>query len=428
MSVVNDMLRDLDKRQAPERSGDFTGQAVQESMIEPQKIFSLSSILLVVVLCTAILISSVWFFSLREVHLSEAHVAVINTVPIVNSENINSTNPPVNSVDAQIEVIKGGNALAGRAVEHRVDETSEKAKPVATPVVEKKRIEMPIAKQKVINQKVAKQKVAKQSAAKPAVIEPKDIPASRNGSSSLKAKAVDFKPAENQSKMSLATTPKSTANKKFTALRPNQSLRSNEGSLSTKIIQLSPKALDQQSAEQAEALFSQGEARQAYRHLYDFIALHEMDSKSRTVLAGHLLLAKRLAEAGDILVGGKTETHPDLRQIKARWLVAKGEHKLALYTLSSNQPDISEYPAYYELMASYYQRFGYSKKALLTYSQLVQFDGSVANWWAGLAISSDQEKQWESARFAYQQAFELPGLNPKLVEFVKSRLVNLSQN
>ena len=218
------------------------------------------------------------------------------------------------------------------------------------------------------------------------------------------------------------------ANKKFTALRPNQSLRSNEGSLSTKIIQLSPKALDQQSAEQAEALFSQGEARQAYRHLYDFIALHEMDSKSRTVLAGHLLLAKRLAEAGDILVGGKTETHPDLRQIKARWLVAKGEHKLALYTLSSNQPDISEYPAYYELMASYYQRFGYSKKALLTYSQLVQFDGSVANWWAGLAISSDQEKQWESARFAYQQAFELPGLNPKLVEFVKSRLANLSQN
>ena len=412
MSVVNDMLRDLDKRQAPERSEEFTGQAVQESMIEPQKKYSVITVLLVVALCVAILIASSWFFSTRETRLSEDPVNIENPV------NIESAKPLVNLVDTQIDVIKEDDSLIGRSVKNRVDEVIDKERLVDAAVVEKKYVENTITKQKAV-----KQKVAKQAPAQPAKIDKKAASAARDSSNSSKIKPVELKQAEKQNKVSLAApTLNSDVHK------PPEVLPSKEDVVSTKILQLSPKALDQQSAEQTETLFSKGEARQAYRRLYDFIALHDVDSQSRTVLAGHLVLDNRLAEAGDVLVSSQTEANPELRQIKARWLEAKGEHKLALYTLSSNQPDIAEYPAYYELMASYYQRFGYSKKAQLTYTQLVELNDGVANWWAGLAISSDQEKQWESARFAYQQALELPGLNPKLVDFVKSRLTNLNQN
>jgi len=188
---------------------------------------------------------------------------------------------------------------------------------------------------------------------------------------------------------------------------------------------VSPRAMDQNNAELALKFFKENEPRNAYRILYDFMESHSVDTKSRTMLVRHLLQDERIAEAGDILVTTPVDRNPELRQMKARWYVARGENTMALHTLRSNLPVLDDFPDYYSLLASYYQRFGFAAKAAEIYASLVQYDDS-ANWWAGLAIALDSSKQYSDAVEAYKRALAIPELNIELIEYIENRLSVLS--
>ena len=128
---------------------------------------------------------------------------------------------------------------------------------------------------------------------------------------------------------------------------------------------------------------------------------------------------------GDVLLNAPLNKSPKLRQIKARWYAQQGEHKLALYTLNSDLPNVAIYPDYYVLLAAYYQRYGSAQDAKNTYSVLVQHDETIADWWAGLGLASDRNNEKEKASYAYRQALELKGLSPELLNFVQTRLAQL---
>jgi|GEM_PF-1404508 len=185
---------------------------------------------------------------------------------------------------------------------------------------------------------------------------------------------------------------------------------------------LSASAIDRQTAEQASRWFAQGRDKDAYRLLYDLIAKETEDHRSRAVLAGQLLAEQRLAEAGDILVMADVASFPDLRQIKARWYMQKGDSELALHTLRETLPPLASYPDYYALLASYYQQQGYMEQAAKVYRQLLEFDPGVSQWWAGLGVSLDRSKNYTEAARAYRQALQLPGLPPALIQFSRQRL------
>ena len=104
----------------------------------------------------------------------------------------------------------------------------------------------------------------------------------------------------------------------------------------------------------------------------------------------------------------------------------QGEPELAVALLEQSLPDIDKMPEYFALMASLYQRNGQSGKAFEQYSQLIQSNDTVADWWAGLGIAADQLKQGRQAVFAYQQAMTLPGLNRALESYIGQRLTALS--
>ena len=142
-------------------------------------------------------------------------------------------------------------------------------------------------------------------------------------------------------------------------------------------------------------------------------------------MATYLLNENRMAEVGDVLLNAPISASPELRQIKARWYAAQGQHKLAIYTLSSDLPNVEEYPDYYVLLAAYYQRYGSALDASKAYSLLVDYNENVADWWAGLGLAADRSGQPEQAIFAYQQALELSGLSPELLNFVTPRLKQL---
>ncbi len=192
-------------------------------------------------------------------------------------------------------------------------------------------------------------------------------------------------------------------------------------------VELTPEARDAQVAQQATELFLQRKPREAYRLLYEFVTAHEIDRESKAVLASHLLQDGRTAEAGDILLTVSVADDPNLRQIKARWLMATDEHNLALHTLRTRLPALEIFPEYYALLASLYQQQGYPQQAAQTYSKLVEYDRDAADWWAGLAIALDQAERYEDALSAYQAALALAGLNPRLASFADQRVRELIQ-
>ncbi|MDX1453534.1 MAG: tetratricopeptide repeat protein, partial [Oleiphilaceae bacterium] len=195
----------------------------------------------------------------------------------------------------------------------------------------------------------------------------------------------------------------------------------------TNQIVLSPFAKDHAMVREARALFAEGEDNLAYRKLYDFLAAHEQDDQSRALLAGQLMQEGRYAEAGDVLLAVRDIDNPDLRQMKARWYMHQGESDLALHTLRERQPELTGYPEYYALLASYYQQMGYPQQAARLYGKLVEFDADAADWWAGLAIALDRQSRFEEGKLAYSRAIQLPGLNPSLQDFIQQRLNALTQ-
>lgn len=386
MSVINDMLRDLDKRKAPEAGGNQN--ASQESLIGPKTSAYPKIVLIILMLLLVILL--VYFFLVE-----------------------NKLDRPFQAEREIVKDLAPAEALS-----------SKQASSEAIVYIEEQK-KAPISEQKAELQEIQPQKAQKQEAkAKMAIrdtAEPKkrkqtiysgysEKPAPKKNFLS-ETKTVQKKPIDN------------------VEVKVQEKLKVKELAVSQEPlsmgVKLSPVALDQQMAEKALLLMSQYKDLEAYRELYEFIGEHDEDMESRTVLASYLLNENRMAEVGDVLLNAPLNKSPKLRQIKARWYVQQGKHNLALYTLSADLPDVENYPEYYVLLAAYYQRYGTAKEAKQTYSVLVDYDETVADWWAGLGLASDRNDEKEKAMYAYQQALELPGLSPELLKFVKPRLMQL---
>lgn len=388
MSVINDMLRDLEQRKAPDREAIASVDVAQ--LIEPQQNNRQIYFILLIVVVAVTITFGIW---MAQDQLSSRPG---DAMPVV-------IEPPAAEVSDTSNVLGTTESVAEKAPQSLApvtltDVTSTLAVSSSDPLVDK-----------------SPSVVKVESAADDLVLV------------STPDKAIARLTPDSQSKVIVS---------KKTAVQPRQE-RQEASSVSlnadvaeypavaesdAKRIVLSPKALDQQNAESAVTLFKQRNERKAYRQLFDFIATHDYDLKSRSVLAGYLLQDGRLAEAGDVLVTAPVEQDADLRQIKARWLLATGDEAMAMHTLSSNLPELEVHPDYYALLASYYQQFGYPEKAAEVYSLLVQYDASAAKWWAGLGLALDSSERFADAAQAYRQALQLPGLNRPVFDYITARM------
>jgi len=372
VSVINDMLRDLEQRKAPERA-DTNALGASALMIEPERRFQKGYLLLLLAVLVSIGLGGLWFFKAELEAMRDEHV--VQTAPAIKPQALNIESKSESKSESKILPVKIRGIVNA--------ETKNKSN---KPAVEKP---LPTKKAaKLSEPKVKAQSVVKHRTEVKVQAEVKSKPIT-------KTKSV-VKPVV----------------KPIVKLKPS----------------LSPAVLDQNNAELARKLFISGEPRKAYRMLYDFMEKHLLDQKSRTVLISHLLQAERVAEAGDVLIRTELNQNPELRALKARWYVANGENNMALHTLRAEQPRLENFPAYYALLASYYQRFGFFEKSAEIYAQLVQYDEASASWWAGLAIALDSSKQYAGAVNAYEKALQTPGLKTELIAYIENRLSLLKEN
>lgn len=125
-----------------------------------------------------------------------------------------------------------------------------------------------------------------------------------------------------------------------------------------------------------------------------------------------------IAKGLDIAPGNRT-----LRKKRARQLLAERRLQEAISLLQNPPvPTVAEDVEYHALLAGLQQESKQYEAAAQNYMRLLQVRPQEAVWWLGLAVSMDQDGDFVQARKAYRQALALPGLSPDLQAYIEGRL------
>ena len=118
-----------------------------------------------------------------------------------------------------------------------------------------------------------------------------------------------------------------------------------------------------------------------------------------------------------------TPGNPDLRKVYARSLLDDRQPLAASDVLKTAPvPSVTEDLEYHALLAAVLQESGQFAEAAGLYAQLVQIRPRAGLWWMGLGISLEQTGRFDAAREAYQNALQSAGLRPDLHDYINSRL------
>lgn len=110
---------------------------------------------------------------------------------------------------------------------------------------------------------------------------------------------------------------------------------------------------------------------------------------------------------------------------KAQILVKQKKLKEAKDVLQTVSPNINQYPGYYELAAAVDQRLGIYDYAAQYYQQLIHAAPETGKYWLGLGVALQSSGKPNAAVRAFQQAIETKTLNANMQVFAQSRLNDL---
>lgn len=149
---------------------------------------------------------------------------------------------------------------------------------------------------------------------------------------------------------------------------------------------------------------------------------------AREALVAELLRQQRPEEAGRLLREG-VQLHPAQLPLRMRYadhLVAQGAPEKALdLLLEGPQPVPAEAPRLHALQAALFQRLGRYEEAAREYQALLATQPDNGLWLMGLAIAREHSGAAEEAVTAYRAALAGRGLSPALNSYVRQRLAAL---
>lgn len=185
--------------------------------------------------------------------------------------------------------------------------------------------------------------------------------------------------------------------------------------------------LDEQKRHAVLALAARGDHAAALDMAQQFVGRHADARHTRAGLARLLMLQGRVTEAEGILMQGLAlaPLDPELRKLQARLLMSRQEWRAALRLLQHDAPALPRDTEYHALLAALQQRLGAHRDSVMIYQQLLRHDQHQASWQAGLAMSLDALGESVQARLVYRQALQAAGLDQALREHIQQRLAEL---
>ncbi|MCW9050592.1 MAG: tetratricopeptide repeat protein [Deltaproteobacteria bacterium] len=186
-----------------------------------------------------------------------------------------------------------------------------------------------------------------------------------------------------------------------------------------------PLSRDQQAYQSGLEQLDQGNATAAEASFLQALSINPQLLEARLQLVSIFLGQQKLSKAETQLRQGLVVApgNAQLRKQYARFLLNEERHAEAIASLRANPaPAIGQDLEYHALLAALLQETKQFTAAADLYARLLQLRPEQAVWWLGLAISMDQSGRFDQARNAYERASALPGLRPDLQNYIRSRL------
>ncbi len=207
--------------------------------------------------------------------------------------------------------------------------------------------------------------------------------------------------------------------------------------LNKHIKEIPPSQQAENEYRKAVELLQQGQMTRAIESLAQALHLDNSHVAARQTLVSLLVEEKRLDEAEQLLqeglkVGvGLDANRPGLAMMLARLQVERGDTRTGLDTLQRNLPDVQdnavEYADYQAFLAALLQREGQHGKAIEHYLQALRKIPQSGIWLMGIGISLQAENRWQEAQEAFQRAKASNTLNPDLQAFIEQRLKQIQR-
>ena len=194
--------------------------------------------------------------------------------------------------------------------------------------------------------------------------------------------------------------------------------------MTKQMLPLSPHERAGQLCRKALQRLQRGDLMSAETLLRRALEVAPRNRQARASLAALLLQQKRRTEAAALLVAGLRNQpgDPDYAKLYGRLLAGEGHTKQAVMVMEKALPAAGDDPTFHALLAALYQRLGRNGKAAAQYRSALSSDPTEAVWWMGLGISLENLHADQQAAAAYRQALALPGLDNRLRDYVAGRL------
>lgn len=170
-----------------------------------------------------------------------------------------------------------------------------------------------------------------------------------------------------------------------------------------------------------------GDYASAIKKLSDLLIADPMYQEARVSLIALLIDQGDPAKAKKWVSEG-LRLNPDyapFTELKARILVNEGKLEEALSLLQSATPNMRENPDYHAFIAALYERTNNDLLAVKLYKQLLSINASNANWWFGLGISLDKLGEVNAAIGAYSRALAEGHVSADAITYIKTRMRTL---
>ena len=148
---------------------------------------------------------------------------------------------------------------------------------------------------------------------------------------------------------------------------------------------------------------------------------------ARQTMVALLLEAKRVDEAAVSLQDGlAVDTgNTGFAMLLARIMVESNDISTALFVLQRHAAPPDRNPDFHAFAAALYQRLERHKEAIEQYQAALRLAPSAGVWWVGLGISFQAVERRKDALEAFTRAKSAGNLAPNLLEFVEQRLRQL---
>ncbi len=402
MSVINQMLKDLDDR-APDSGS--AANLLMASQSNPSYV-KLAGIVVLILLCNIVGLY-VWFLLDENKELKAEAVKmtaeVKNASKAINSDSKLNDTGLNNNVNIAKEN-RSGNAIVDDNVVNVATHTSVTQKDIS--VEQGVSTTEPLLKTELIATAKITPKIDKSSQGQlpntAIITENKDIAVAK-----AKGKGVEGKIEEKLSVL--------------------ERLNASSATMSVSRRQISASELVQQKLTQAEKAISRNDVAKAEKLFEDVLIIDASQVQARKKLAALWFGRQALQEASNLLSQGISLAPQDseLRKMQAKIYLSQSKTSLAYQAL---RPLASLEDVEYQIqLASIAQQALEHQGAIAAYKLLIKMKPDIGRWNLGLAIVYDQSSQFVLAVTQYQLAISQGDLSPDSVTFAQQRIQALGE-